>query len=109
MNTQNGKKGMMIEAYLDKDIQVMMDDMTHSEMNQLFSELSNTRYWIAIMKYNKDRLHIAQNALFTLDPFKDQTNMARYQGIMSGMLDLPEAILTCKEKAEASQEKNTDN
>lgn len=35
--------------------------------------------------------------------------MARYQGIMSGMLDLPEAILTCKEKAEASQEKNTDN
>lgn len=104
MNNNNEAKGMAMEDYFDKDIQAMIEEMEVSEMKALFVELADSRFWIAIMKYNKDRLRIAQNALFTLDPFKDQTSMARYQGIMSGMLDLPEAVIAWKRKSEETKE-----
>jgi hypothetical protein len=67
-------------------------DMSDSEMKSLLLGLRSSRVWIAILKYNFERLQMADHALHTLDPFKDPTSMARHQGIITGISDLPEMV-----------------
>lgn len=98
MNGDNTRQ-RTVEDYFPKELMEQFNEMSNDEMKSLLLELSSTRLWIAIMKYLHDRKMMAQNGLFTLDPFKDQTAMARYQGIITGMLDLPEGILTLKDIA----------
>ena len=102
MNEQRGT----LEQYFDKDTQAMINEMEDGEMKSLLTELADTRYWTAIMKYTQNRLNVARNALFTLDPFKDPTSMARSQGIMSGMFDLAEAVILLKSKSAGIEKKS---
>lgn len=76
----------------DEAIVDQLKNMTTDEMNSLLLELSGTRMWVAVLKYVQARTINAQRGLFTLDPFKDQTNMARYQGILNGIMELPEIV-----------------
>jgi len=52
-------------------------------------------------------MSIAQNSLYTLDPFKDQTAIARTQGMLLGMVDLQEMVimLNAKDKNIDKEEK----
>lgn len=89
-----------VKEYFTKDLLGNVDSMTSDEMISLLKELESTRYWIAIVKYSHQRLTSAQQALITLDPFKEPTAMARYQGVMSGISDLQEAVISLKKKSE---------
>lgn len=82
-----------IRDYFTKDINDQISGMSGPEMLTLLKELSDTRYWIAILKYNSERLAFSQNFLFSADPFKDPTGIARYQGVMLGLSDLSNAVI----------------
>lgn len=71
-----------------------MNEMSIKEMFSVLKDLVGTRAWIAILKYNQQRLSISQNALFSGDPVKDPTNMARNQGIMLGLSDMQNAVIS---------------
>ncbi len=96
MNTENSRQ-RTVEDYFPKELIDQCNEMENDEMKSLLIGITSTRHWIAIMKYLYSRKMMAQNGLFTLDPFKDQTAMARYQGVISGILDLPEGILVLKD------------
>lgn len=90
-----------IRSYFTKEINEQIADMDNAEMMQLLKELSDTRFWIAILKYNQARMALSQQSLYSGDPFKDPTSMARNQGILLGLSDLPNGIiqlLTLKEE-----------
>ncbi len=98
------KDSEAVKKYFTKEVSDRVNDMTISEMTALLKELEGTRFWIAIIKYSHERLTTAQNALITLDPFKDQTLMARYQGVMSGVLDLQDGVITLKSEGKKAED-----
>lgn len=105
MNGENIKLRTM-DDYFTKELIDSFSEMAESEMREVLLELRDSKYWVAIMKYIFIRKNTAQNGLFTLDPFKDQTQMARYQGIITGILDLPEGISVIADRIEKAGLKN---
>jgi len=74
------------------------DKMTEKDMIDLLMELSETPHWKAVKRYHAIRCIMAENALCTIDPFKEPTQMARNQGIRMGLNDLEEFVKLEKEK-----------
>lgn len=105
MNGENVKLRTM-EDYFPKELVDRFSEMTESEMGEILLSLKDSKYWTAIMKYIFLRKSIAQDGLNTLDPFKEPTQMARYQGIITGILDLPEGIAVIEDRAKKSGQVN---
>ena len=89
-----------VRKYFTDEINKSIAEMDEKEMLVQLKELSGTRYWIAILKYNQARLAHAQNFLFSADPFKDPTGISRYQGLMLGLSDLANAVILTLEQDE---------
>jgi len=96
----NDKDVNAVKAYFNKEFMLKVTSLPTDEMLVTLRELEGTKFWTAIVKYSQERLANAQQALITMDPFKEPTSMARYQGVMSGLLDLQEAVISLKAKAE---------
>ena len=96
------------QKYFTKEIFDRITGMSNSQMKELLKELEGTEFWIAILKYNQDRMRVIQDGLFSIDPFKDPTNMARNQGIGIGLSDLADAVVTLKYAAEKSENPETE-
>lgn len=84
-------------GYYDSELYKMMEAMSDKEMISCLKELEDTRSWIAISKYTMDRIVVAQNSLNVLDPVKNPTEIARAQGIISGLMDLHSMLVAIKE------------
>ena len=89
-----------VKSYFTKEFMAGVTSLSMDEMVTSLKELEGTKYWTAIVKYSQERLANAQQALITMDPFKEPTSMARYQGVMSCLLDLQEAVISLKAKAD---------
>ena len=72
---------------------ISSEEMTDELMYDLLVELVSTPYWPAIVRHNNLRSSKADDALRSIDPFKMPTEMARSQGIRSGIRDLEETIV----------------
>lgn len=100
--------------FAQPDIKSAISEMEFSEQKELILALTGTRTWVAILKYLKERREVIQDALVIYDPVKEPTMIARCQGIMTGLMDIPEVfgqVVTeakSKEKeAEATTEATT--
>ena len=99
-------KTVQLESWFhNAETKKRMDEMSDEEMKTALLSLVGSHQFIAILKYANGRMSMAQQGLFTLDPFKEQTQMARFQGVMTGILDLPDAVWQlAKASAEAEAE-----
>lgn len=79
--------------YFTDDINEQVNAMESKEMMSIIKDLPSSRIWIAILKYNQERMLYSQSILFSADPFKNPTEMARQQGIMLGLSDLQSAVI----------------
>lgn len=68
--------------------------INEKQMKDLLMELYHTNYWQAIKRFNDVHSIIAENALCTIDPFKNPTIMARQQGIRMGLASLTSYVET---------------
>lgn len=82
------------QNYFTQEIRDQILNMKESEMNEILKGLEGTPIFIAILKYSQERIGVLQNSFLTIDPVKDPTQMARYQGIITGVLDLQDAVLS---------------
>lgn len=82
--------------YFTDDVREAIREVTPEEMRHALKALEGTPTWFAIIKYTQDRIAVIQDSFLTLDPLKDTVKMARYQGAITGMLDLQDAVLTLK-------------
>lgn len=108
MNTQNEA----IKNYFTPEIYERIRNITNEEMKTLLKELEGTPFWFAILKYSQDRIMVIQGSFLTMDVSKEATNISRYQGAITGMLDLQDAVLSLKfasKKAEDPSNKEESN
>lgn len=82
--------------YFTDDIREAIRKVTPEEMRRELRSLEGTPTWFAILRYTQDRIAVIQDSFLTLDPISDAVKIARYQGAITGMLDLQDAILTLK-------------
>ena len=81
--------------------------MSKEEMLNLLVELTNTRFWLAIKRYNRERdAYVTQN-LRSIDPVKEPTQMGRIQGIGMGLFDLENGIQMEKDRREKKNAEQT--
>lgn len=92
MNNEEQQQQQTVSWFLKPEIKEAMEGMEFSEQKSLLLALSESRTWVAVLKYVKERYEMAQGGLAVYDPVKEPTMMARCQGIMSGIMDLPEVI-----------------
>lgn len=83
-----------IRPYFTEDVLTRMNNISKERMTVLLKELADTEMWYAILKYNQSRLSLVQQTLYTADPVKEPTLMSRNQGIMVGLSDLQNAVIS---------------
>ena len=89
-----------IKNYFTKDIQDQIRNMTNEDMLMHLKALEGTPLWFAILKYTQNRTAVMQSSFLSLDPLKEASKISQYQGIVTGMLDLQDAVLNLKFAAE---------
>lgn len=97
MNKKNEEKNVEEKEestffYTEDDLANAIKEMTDDAMLAILVDLSSTYTWVAINKYINSRKELASAALSSLDPFEKPTEVARNQGILMGLKDLPELI-----------------
>lgn len=98
-----------IKNYFTEEIRRTVREMTNQEMKFLLKSLEGTPTWIAILKYSQDRIAAVQDSFLILDPSQEVTKIARYQGAITGMLDLQDAVLTLKFDSGKKENPNYEN
>jgi hypothetical protein len=96
---------MSPEEFFNKNFGAAVESMTNEEMSQVLKELAETEFFVAVLKYNRMRKQVIQGSLFTMDPIKDPTSMARAQGMLAGMSDLEDAVFHLTKKQTPEEEK----
>ena len=91
------------EYFTNEDIRDQIRGMSNEDMRQLLKGLEGMPIWFAILKYAQDRIMAIQDSFLTLDPMTEATKIARYQGIITGILDLQDAVLSLKFESKAAE------
>lgn len=92
-----------IPPYFTHEIEDKVRKMTDEEMFTLLGQLEASEFWLAIVRYNQIRSSYTQSAILSADPVKDPTLIARNQGIMMGLADLQNAVVTLWEERQKVQ------
>jgi hypothetical protein len=95
-----------IRKYYTDEIRGKINKVTNSDMKILLKNLEGTPLWFAILKYTQERVGVIQDSFLTLDPKTEATKIARYQGAITGILDLQDAVLSLKFESEKQENPN---
>lgn len=93
-----------VKRYFTPEIHNRMTEMSDGEMEDLLRDFESSVHWIAFLKYVQRRLSVSQGAINIADPVKDPTTIARHQGIMMGLLDPQNAVITLVERAKRREQ-----
>jgi len=85
------------------------EELSQKAMIDMLVELSNSNFWPAIKQYSRERDAIVMQSLRTIDPVKEPAQMARIQGVSSGLFDLETAILMETQRREEANKKATED
>ena len=94
---------------MKKEKNEKVEELSIDEMNRALIALRDSEYWNAYKKFIMIRSVYAEGSLFTIDPFKNPTEMARNQGIRIGLNDLEAHINTLKVKIKEEEEEENKN
>jgi hypothetical protein len=97
--------------YFTQEVRDAIREMSNEDMKSLMKDFEGTPHWIAMLKYVLDRIATVQDSFLTLDPVKEPSKISQYQGIITGMLDYQDAVLSLKfesRKAENPETKEED-
>ena len=84
---------MALTSYFTPEINRSIAEVTDDQMWDTLRRLEESEYWFAILKYNNKRLLVAQSLVNSLDPVKEPTSIGRTQGVMTGIVDLQNAVI----------------
>lgn len=86
-------QGSPVAEYFTKEINDRIASMTDNQMIALLKDLEGSAFWVAILRYNQQRLLHLQGALMSGDPVGDPSSMRLNQGVMLGLSDLQSAVI----------------
>lgn len=102
----NNKNTDAVRDYFTQDIRDAVREMTDADMVAHLKSLEGTPTWFAILKYNQQRIATVQDSFLVIDPVKEPSKISQYQGVITGMLDLQDAILTLKFESRKAENPN---
>jgi len=73
--------------------------MNDKKMDALLLSLAGMPHWTALKRFIDKQMITAENALCTLDPFKEPTICARQQGIRMGLYSVVSYLDDLKERS----------
>jgi len=83
------------------------EQMNDKKMYNFLVDLYGTHQWKALKRLIDQKMIDAENALCTLDPFKQPTECARSQGVRMGLYSLEASILGELERRKEKKEDNS--
>ena len=95
---QETKQEVPEQKKIDDSATNSIDD---SEMNSLLAQLVDSKFWNAILRYNRSIDASTLNSLASLDPFKEPTLVARSQGLRMGLYHLEQTAFRQYEEKKA--------
>lgn len=98
VNKEAGGEEDIKKAEENKEDSSSITEMNDFLVDQYLFELSNTKYWQAILHYNRKRDAELLTSLVGNDPFAQPTLMARNQGERTGIYSLEKRVEYLKEK-----------
>ena len=93
--------------YFTQEVRDAIREMSADDMKAALKALEGTPFWYAILKYTLDRVAVIQDSFLTLDPVKEPSKISQYQGIITGMLDLQDAVLSLKFESKKAENPET--
>lgn len=102
MNEKNTKT----QKYFTKDVLENISRMTEGEMKNLLKELEGTPTWTAILRYTQLRMRFVQDTMFSTDPVKEPTTIARAQGMVMGLSDLTDVVINYLSESKKAEDPN---
>ena len=91
----------------EKQEENTLDEDLNEDEYSLLIAFKGSKYFAPYSKLIKIRMLAAESGLVSVDPFKEPTLMARYQGIRVGLAE-PEAIIKAEiEKRQEAEEAET--
>lgn len=94
--------------YFTPELEERVRKMTDEEMFTSLAELERSPSWVAILRYNQLRSSYTQSAILSADPVTSPTLIARNQGIMIGLSDLQNAVITMWQEKQKVQSAGTE-
>lgn len=101
----NEKKDNKKTSNLEEDVREMND----KQMYNLLIDLVDTEHWKAVKRFFDKRALEAEQSLYSIDPFKDPTVMARNQGIRMGSYALESYIMQVLEDRKKKEKQEQEN
>lgn len=86
----------------------MQEKLTRKQRDDLLIDLFNSAYWQAIDNSFQEQMYYVWDALGTLDPFKNPTEIARMQGRLQGYSFLNSTIQGIKEERNKEEQKEVE-
>lgn len=85
---------MAVNTYFTPEVNARITELTNDQMVMGLQALEQTSSWIPILRYVNQRLLMAQSTINSLDPNTQATAMARTQGIMTGLTDIQNVVIS---------------
>ena len=95
-----------IKGYFTEEVRTRIREMTNEDMRTHLKSIEGTNQWFAILKYTLDRISTVQDSFLVIDPVKEPSKISQYQGIITGMLDLQDAVLSLKFESKKKENPN---
>ena len=83
--------------------------LSDNEMNALLAQLVESKYWNAILRYNRSIDASTLNSLASIDPFKEPTLVARSQGLRIGLYHMEQTAFREFEDMRKSEEADAES
>lgn len=97
-----------IQQYFTPDIQKRVSEMTEEEMTQALMRIQAGDDFLAILKYVQDRISFIQSNIVFIDPVASPTEIARYQGMINGLIDVRNMFIQLSAPSRNAEEANSE-
>ena len=93
-----------IRNYFTDDVCTQLREMSGGDMKDHLKALEGTPFWIAILKHSQEKISGIQNSFLALDPLNGVVQIARAQGAITGILDLPDTVVSFRSQSKKSED-----
>lgn len=90
------------QAYFTPQVNAEINELSDERMFDILRGLEQSEFWYALLRYNNKRLLVAQSLINSIDPVQQPTAISRTQGVMTGIVDLQNAIIQLVESEKAA-------
>lgn len=92
-----------------QEVKQKVENMDIEEMNRILRDFYESKHYPAFLRYLKYRMNLLYRNIMNMDPQEQKIEMARKQGVRTGLLDLFQATEISRDDMKASNSDQVEN